>query len=284
MKDMTSKLLRAFATILLSTTLVFSSASAAPLDTVYYFHNDHLGTPQVLSDASGKVAWQGHYRPFGEADITVAKVENNIRFPGQYFDADTGLHYNYFRDYDPGTGRYVQSDPIGLNGGINTYGYAYSSPANYTDRYGLNPALAACGLNPPACAGVGKLIVDGLTVVAGTAGLVCHALGYCSESSEEDTSDNESEWCPDPDSIPDLDWGDPSNPPVGADGQPWPWRGPDDPGGKRGAYVDPNNPGVSTHPDLNHSPPIGPHWDYTDRSKGKKGKVRIFPDGTIEPK
>lgn len=63
--------------------------------------------------------------------------EFNLRFPGQYYDTESGLHYNYFRDYEPGTGRYVQSDPIGLWGGLNTYNYADQNPLLLMDLYGL---------------------------------------------------------------------------------------------------------------------------------------------------
>lgn len=63
----------------------------------------------------------------------------NLRFPGQYYDAESGLHYNYFRDYDPRTGRYVQRDPIGLGGGINTFAYADSRPTGAIDPAGLFP-------------------------------------------------------------------------------------------------------------------------------------------------
>ena len=90
---------------------------------VYYYHNDHLGTPQRLSDATtGAVVWSAGYAAFGLAVVDpLSTVENNLRFPGQYFDAETGLHYNWMRTYDPGTGRNTQVDPIGFYGGIITY-------------------------------------------------------------------------------------------------------------------------------------------------------------------
>ena len=91
----------------------------------------------MLTDDTQAVVWKGEYDPFGKVTETVSTVEQNLRFPGQYYDEETGLHYNYFRTYDPDTGRYVTSDPIGLGGGLSTYGYAASNPIVFSDRLGL---------------------------------------------------------------------------------------------------------------------------------------------------
>jgi RHS repeat-associated protein len=105
-------------------------AMLTPGNAVHYFHNDHLGTPQKLTDSTGAVAWSADYLPFGKADVTVEAVENNLRFSGQYYDEETGLHYNLNRYYDPKIGRYLRADPIGLTGGINLYIYALLSKIN----------------------------------------------------------------------------------------------------------------------------------------------------------
>ena len=112
-------------------------AMIKPGDVAYYYHNDHLGTPQVLTDGNGSVAWKAVYTPFGEAVASIQTVENPFRFPGQYYDQETGFHHNYFRYYNPQTGRYVTPDPIGLEGGINLYLYVANNPVNFIDPLGL---------------------------------------------------------------------------------------------------------------------------------------------------
>ena len=97
---------------------------------LYYLYTDHLDTAMLITDAGNKVVWRwDNSDPFGvslpeeDPDRDGQAFTFNLRFPGQYFDQETGLHYNYFRDYEPSTGRYVKSDPIGLEGGLNTYAY-----------------------------------------------------------------------------------------------------------------------------------------------------------------
>jgi RHS repeat-associated protein len=107
-------------------------------EALYHYLNDRLGTPEILTDAAGTVVWEAWYEPFGEAHIhPSSKVVNNHRFPGQYYDAETGLHYNYHRYYDPRTGRYITPDPIGQRGGINLHLYASNNPVNSIDQEGL---------------------------------------------------------------------------------------------------------------------------------------------------
>lgn len=123
--------------------LLSLSTTLAAEKQIHYIHNDHLGTPQLITDQNQNVVWDAQYPPFGNATVDEdvdgdgQKLRLNLRFPGQYFDAETGLHYNYYRDYDPSLGRYVQSDPIGLRGGMNTYLYANANPLRYVDPYGL---------------------------------------------------------------------------------------------------------------------------------------------------
>lgn len=117
---------------------------------VYYIYADHLNTPRVITDTTNKIVWRWDSGPFGadaaneDPDGNGQTFRYNLRFPGQYYDRETGLHYNYFRDYEPGTGRYVQSDPIGLAGGLNLYSYANQNPLTFIDPTGevSGPAIA----------------------------------------------------------------------------------------------------------------------------------------------
>jgi RHS repeat-associated protein len=104
---------------------------------LYFLHSDRLGAPQVATDANQTVVWTASYGPFGEMSVIPGLIVQNLRLPGQEFDSDTGLYHNGFRDYLPGWGRYIQPDPIGIAGGMNTYGYVRANPVNSTDRLGL---------------------------------------------------------------------------------------------------------------------------------------------------
>ncbi|MCK4794191.1 MAG: RHS domain-containing protein, partial [Desulfobacteraceae bacterium] len=84
-------------------------------EVLYFFINDDLGTPQKVVDEAGVVVWDADFRPFGEVDVNTSSYDNRFRFAGQYFDQETGLHYNYFRDYNPGIGRYLTPDPLDLS-------------------------------------------------------------------------------------------------------------------------------------------------------------------------
>ena len=111
--------------------------------TVYDVHTDHLDTPRLLTDSTGATVWTSHHEPFGKAHIASdpdgdgTHLAFPFRFPGQYEDDETGLHYNRYRYYDPHIGRYLSPDPLGLIDGPNLYSYAANDPFNLFDPYGL---------------------------------------------------------------------------------------------------------------------------------------------------
>ena len=170
---------------------------------VFYVHPDHLGTPRVITASTAlaattgtgitspqtvnKAVWRWDSDPFGSnATANSAPNENpntlsqvvgtatlpylfgfDLAFPGQKRDRETGKHYNYFRDYDPAVGRYFESDPIGLRGGVNTFGYVLQHPLNMSDPKGLLTAVEAyshycSGTGDPLTIGIGEVGISGI--------------------------------------------------------------------------------------------------------------------------
>jgi RHS repeat-associated protein len=126
----------------------------------YAIQSDHLNTPRRLIQSDGQVAWQWAYSAFGEEKPTIASnrfantdlnqsfgtttvpaVTFNLRYPGQYYDQEPNLHYNYHRSYSATVGRYTQADPIGLDGGWNRFGYVGGNPLSFTDPLGQNTVV-----------------------------------------------------------------------------------------------------------------------------------------------
>jgi len=156
-------------------TWVFEPGSFAPLAKVegndrYAVVNDHLGVPQLLTDEKGTIAWQAQLDVYGvPRDEVSAGVEQPVRFPGQVFDAETGLFYNRHRYYDAETGRYLSEDPIGLAGGTELFGYV-PDPLVWEDPFGLKRCKIpkktkdALGPKPPGMVNAHRhhIVMEGL--------------------------------------------------------------------------------------------------------------------------
>ena len=231
----------------------------------YLILTDHLQTPRaVISFASSQVVWSWNPGPFG----TGAPNENpsgapgqsftlNLRFPGQYFDVETGVSYNYFRDYDSKIGRYLQSDPIGLAGGINTYSYVGGNPVSFTDPTGLFLVLP---LIPPAV----EAAIYAVGYV-GSAALAAYGLDAVFNKPPADAADPNGAKAP---GKPGKDEGfcDDKN------GEDWAMN----PNGKGSGWADDDgNIWVPTgpRPGLAHG---GPHWDVQTPGGGH---INIYPGG-----
>lgn len=139
---------------------------------VYYIYPDHLNSPRVIVNSAGTPVWDWEGAPFGNTPANqnpngLGTFTYNLRLPGQYYDAETGLHYNTTRDYNPATGRYVESDPIGLLGGVNSYAYVGQNPVIVSDWHGTDVLGSILSVLQESGQGWGRLF-DRLTQQAGT--------------------------------------------------------------------------------------------------------------------
>src|SRR5215471_9678749 len=117
---------------------------------LYYVHADHLNRPLKMTDGTQAVVWDAVYNPFGDVNAITGSAANSLRFPGQYFLIESGLHYNWYRHYDATLGRYIQPDPLGFVDGSNIYAYVKSNPTDIVDpsgRYWIQGALGSAAAN-----------------------------------------------------------------------------------------------------------------------------------------
>lgn len=172
-----------------------------------YIHTDHLNAPRKASNTQGQLVWQwssdayGNGEPEQDVDQNGLETQISLRFPGQIYDGESGLYYNYYRYYDPQLGRYITSDPIGLNGGINTYAYVGGNPVGYVDPLGLSHSLAFRG-----GWAIGGGINYAITAITGVSlGVhIYNAINDDTSNLDTDSASNDS--CPgDPSGDPDCD-------------------------------------------------------------------------------
>jgi RHS repeat-associated protein len=186
---------------LIQETIWFGDAPAIVLKpnagspSIYYVHADHLSTPREVSDGSSTTVWVWDTQTFGSNEPNQDPGDGsiftfNLRFPGQYFDAEIDISYNYLRDgYEAGIGRFTQPDPIGLKGGSNIYAYAEGNPLLHVDRLGLQAASSVIDIPYPGVgAGAGAGTGAGAGAILGRClGIGIGLLTYATETSACDT-------------------------------------------------------------------------------------------------
>ena len=170
----TGAALREYVYLGLMPVLMVDHSSGTPIP--YWIHTDQVMQPVKMTDGSGTVVWDRVATPFGVEVQTTGALTQRVRFPGQVEDLETAFHQNWHRDYDPTLGRYVQSDPIGLMGGINTYAYVEGNPLIYTDPTGECPwcfgfalGVGLEFLTNPCASAKDLLIAGGIGALGGVA-------------------------------------------------------------------------------------------------------------------
>eukprot|EP01042_Synura_sphagnicola_P012727 gene12727-16177_t len=144
-----------------------------------------------MTDQSKALVWDAVYRPFGAVEAITGPAALDARFPGQWFQLETGLHYNWHRHYDATTGRYLQPDPLGFVDGPSVYAYALNSPQLWSDPEGLNPSIGFGVMAGGAVGGpVGALVGGAIGAIGGTIAIQ-QFIDYCmaKKSGKEKASD-----------------------------------------------------------------------------------------------
>ncbi|MFT4715854.1 MAG: RHS repeat-associated protein [Paracoccaceae bacterium] len=166
---------------------------------IYYVRADHIGRPVFATDGTAAVVWSASYQPFGGVHVSSGSPID-LRFPGQWFQAESGLHQNWMRDYDPTTGRYIEADPLGLVDGPSVYGYALQNPGRYVDPRGeqsisIPPLLSLPYPGGPTTRDQERMmkkllgLFDPRPLARYCIDAVCSATAVCSTSSEKACDD-----------------------------------------------------------------------------------------------